>query len=188
MSNILIVFASHYGQTRLIAQRIATRLRELGHDVDLANASDGVARVPPPQDYEAVVLGSRVELGKHASCVLDYIREHREDLRRIPTAFFSVSMSAADKHSDTDPHHYLEKTFASLGWAPTEKVAFAGGLPYRRYSWFMRLVMKQISKKAGHTTDTSKNHSFTSFTEVCEFADRFAWYLDERGTHSVGRG
>ena len=180
MSRILVVYASHFGQTGLVAQRIAQRLRDRGHEVEVANASGGIDGVPPPQDYDAAVFGSRVELGKHAKPVLEYMREHAVELRRIPTAFFSVSMSAAGKPPGSDPNGYLEKTFASLGWKPTECIAFGGALQYRRYNWFLRFVMKQISKQGGHPTDTSKNHYFTDFNEVSEFADRFAWHLGER--------
>jgi menaquinone-dependent protoporphyrinogen oxidase len=180
MSRILVAFASHYGQTRTIAQRITDRLRDRGHEVDLANLSDGIIGVPPPQDYDAVVLGSRVEFGKHAAGVLAYIREHLPELRRIPTAFFSVSMSAVGKQPGADPNDYLAKTFNDLAWSPTESIAFGGALPYRRYNWLLRFIMKQISKKGGHTTDTSKNHYFTDFASVVDFTDRFAWHLGER--------
>jgi menaquinone-dependent protoporphyrinogen oxidase len=180
MSRILVVYASHFGQTGTVAQRIAERLRDRGHEVDVANASGAGQGIPPPQDYDAVVLGSRVELGKHAKPVLQYMHEHANELRRIPTAFFSVSMSAAGKPPGSDPNGYLEKTFASLGWKPTESIAFGGALQYRRYNWLLRFVMKQISKQGGHTTDTSKNHFFTDFAAVADFADQFAWHLVER--------
>ena len=180
MSRVLVVYASHFGQTRAIAQRLVERLRDRGHEVDIADASDGIEGLPPPQDYDAVMFGSRVEFGKHARPVLEYMRENEAALRKIPTAFFSVSMSAADKPAGTDPNDYLTKTFSDLGWVPTESAAFGGALQYRRYNWLLRFVMKQISKKGGHSTDTSKDHFFTDFSAVVELADRFAWHLDER--------
>lgn len=180
MSRVLVVYASHYGQTRVIAQRLAERLRDRGHEVELANASDGIEGLPPPQDYDAVMLGSRVEFGKHARSVLQYMRENEVALRKMPTAFFSVSMSAAGQPAGTDANQYLAKTFSELGWVPTESVALGGALQYRRYNWLLRFVMKQISKKGGHSTDTSKNHFYTDFMEVADLADRFAWHLGER--------
>jgi menaquinone-dependent protoporphyrinogen oxidase len=180
MSRVLVVYASHYGQTHTIAKRITDRLRDRGHEVELANVSDGLYGVPPPHDYDAVVIGSRVEFGKHAAPVLEYIRNHRSELKRIPTAFFSVSMSAAGKPAGSDPNGYLAKTFSDCNWYPTESLAFGGALQYRRYNWLLRFVMKQISKQGGHTTDTSKNHYFTDFSAVADFTDRFAWHLGER--------
>lgn len=180
MSRVLVIYASHFGQTRLIAQRIVDRLRDRGHEVDIANATEGVEGIPPPSLYDALILGSRVELGKHARPILDYVRENTKALKRIPTAFFSVSMAAADKAPDADPNHYLVKTFADLRWSPTESAAFGGALKYRDYSWPLRFIMKRISKREGHTTDTSKNHFFTDYTAVIDFTDRFCWYLGER--------
>jgi menaquinone-dependent protoporphyrinogen oxidase len=172
MSSILVVYASHYGQTRAIAERLAQRLREHRHEVDVVNAEGDI---PPPQDYDVVVLGSRVELGRHASCVLDFVRLYRAALHEMPTAFFSVSMAATRPEAGPDPDGYMVKTFSDLGWQPTLTASFAGGLPYRKYGFFMRFVMKRISKSAGHTTDTSRDHEFTDWTEVSAFADNVAY-------------
>jgi menaquinone-dependent protoporphyrinogen oxidase len=167
---ILVAYASHYGQTRAVAHRIAQRLRENGCAVDVV---DGRSPIPSPVRYDAVVLGSRVEMGRHASVVLAYIRHHRGELARMPTAFFSVSMAAAKRDAGDDPSGYLMDTFAELEWCPTESVAFAGALPYRRYDWLTRLVMRRVSRSAGHTTDTSRNHVYTDFAAVDAFARRF---------------
>ena len=177
MSRILLLYASHYGQTAAIAGRIRDRLLERGHDVDMFNVE---VPVPPPDRYDAVVLGSRIEFGKHAKQIAQYVQAHRDVLRHTPTAFFSVSMSAAGKHSGSDPNRYLATTFADLAWTPTVSTAFGGALQYRRYNWLLRMVMKVISKQGGHSTDTSKNHFYTDFSDVSDFADRFAWHLGER--------
>lgn len=177
MSYVLVIYASHYGQTRGIAERIAERLQHRGHEVELRNALEGAPRA---DSFDAVILGSRVELGKHAKVIEEYIRDNREMLHKVPTAFFSVSMSAAGKPAGSDPNGYLEKTFTSLGWAPSEAAAFGGSLQYRRYNWLTRMVMKAISKRGGHSTDTSKNHYYTDINAVVDFADRFAWHLGER--------
>lgn len=170
MSAILIAFASHHGQTEKIAVRLAEHLRGLGHEVDLTNLDSGIRNIPSPEDYEVVVLGSRIELGRHAPSLAAYVREHRAALGEIPTALFSVSMAAASTDNGPDPEGYLAKTCDELGWQPTLRVAFAGGLPYRAYGLVTRFVMKMISRRAGHTTDTSKNHEFTSWDAVRRFA------------------
>ena len=172
MSHILIVYASHYGQTRKIAIRIAEVLRQEHHEVVLADAR--ATEPPPPEPYDVVVLGSRVEAGRHASEILAYIRMHREQLGTIPTAFFSVSMAAARPQAGPDPDAYLEATFHDLGWTPMCSVAFAGGLPYRSYGWFIRFLMKRISRSAGNTTDTSRNHEMTDWDAVRRFAGELA--------------
>jgi len=176
MATILVLFASHYGQTQAIAERIAERLRTRGHEVDLVNARFAKAP-PPPQDYDAVVLGSRVELGRHATAIRNYIRGHSDDLRSIPTAFFSVSMAASGANAGADPAGYMDTMFDELGWKPTRAVALGGALPYRKYGWVTRFIMKRISQGAGHTTDTSKNHEFTNWQRVQTWTDEIAALL-----------
>ena len=179
MSRILVLFASHFGQTHAIATRIGQRLRGLGHEVDVVDLGSGPHGLPPPEDYDAIVLGSRVELGHHASSVASYVRVHREMLDEMPTAFFSVSMAASRPSAGPDPGGYLGTLFAELGWKPTCSVAFAGGLPYRRYGWIRRFVMTRISRKAGYTTDTSRNHELTDWKRVSGFASEVAAMVPE---------
>ena len=167
MSRILVVYASHYGQTQKIAGRLAARLREHGDEVELADATSP----PGPEGYDAVVLGSRVEVGRHAGELISFIRAHLDELHRRPTAFFSVSMAASRRDAGPDPDGYMQATFDDVGWHPTRAVAFAGGLPYRKYGWLMRFVMKRISRSAGNTTDTSRDHEFTNWDAVRDLAD-----------------
>lgn len=122
MSRILIAHASRFGQTRSLADAIATRLRARGHTVDIACARD--ASLPAPDSYDAVILGSRIELGHHAPEIVEYIRDHRVQLEHMPTAFFSVSLAAAVPFAGLDPRGYLMKTFRELDWLPDHAAAF----------------------------------------------------------------
>ena len=182
MNKVLVLYASHYGQTRLIARTIAERLHELGAECDVLDVAHG--HLPAPEGYEAVVLGSRVELGRHSSEILDYIRNNREVLERMPTAFFSVSMAAANANSP-DPNGYLGDAFMKLDWKPTRSIALAGGLPYRKYNWLTRMIMKRISKSAGHTTDTTRNHESTDWARVRMFAEEVAELLPAAVAHQM---
>lgn len=174
MSRILIVYASHFGQTRKIAYHLADRLRAGRHEIDVANITDGVRGLPPPEDYDVVVMGSRIEMGRHASDLVAWMRSHLDALRTMPTAVFSVSCAAARPGAGPDPNGYLETLFEDLAWHPTCAVALAGALPYRKYGLILRLVMKQIARSAGHTTDTSRDHELTSWPAVDQFAETVA--------------
>jgi menaquinone-dependent protoporphyrinogen oxidase len=182
---VLILYATHFGQTRAIAMKISERLRMLGIESDVLDAKTAQP-LPAPDGYDAVVLGSRVELGKHASDIVGYIRSHRDALERVPTAFFSVSM-AASKTASTDANGYLTAMFDELSWMPGRSIAIAGGLPYRRYNWFLRFFMKRIAKREGNTTDTTKNHELTDWTAVRVFADDIAALLPRVGPSPSSR-
>lgn len=173
MSTILIAFSSHHGQTEKVANRLGAHLRGMGHEVDLVNlevAKDG----PPPEDYDLVVLGTRIEIGKHAPSLARYAGEHRRALAEMPTALFVVSMAAASTDRGPDPDGYVAKTCAELGLDPARRIAIAGALKYRSYGLVTRLVMKLISRRAGRTTDTSRDHEFTDWTVVRRFAESLA--------------
>ena len=178
MSRLLVAYASTHGQTRAIAEAIAGRLRAAGHAVDLADVEAG--RPPPPDGYDAVVLGSRVKFGAHARALTRYVAAHRAALGSRPAAFFSVSMSAAQANAGPDPHDYMAKLFAQVGWRPTRAVAFGGALAYRRYNWLLRAFMKRLSRAGGHSTDTSRDHVYTDWAAVERFADGFAADLGQR--------
>jgi menaquinone-dependent protoporphyrinogen oxidase len=171
MSRILVAFASTHGQTREIAHALATQLERRGHAVELGDAASGL---PVPGGYDAVLIGSRVQTSKHAPPIVDYARRHGEQLARLPTGFFSVSMSAAQHGAGLDPNGYLEAFFKETGWRPGCAVAFGGALKYPRYNWFLRQAMRLVARRGGHSTDASREHVYTDWAAVARFADHFA--------------
>jgi menaquinone-dependent protoporphyrinogen oxidase len=167
MARILLLFASSYGHTRDIAWTIERVLRRRGHAVDLI---DSRRAAPSPAEYDAVVIGSRVQFGRHAAAIRRYVKRHRDELVGVPTAFFSVSMSTVDP----DPEPYLQRFIDQTGWKPSRSIELAGGLAYRHYNPLLRLVMKRIARKAGHSTDTARDHDFTDWGAVRQFAGAIA--------------
>lgn len=122
MSRILVGYACHGGRVQAIAEELAERLRTRGHEVELGNAREG--RLPPPQDYDAVILGSRVEHGQHAPEILDYVREYRAALEMMPTGFFSVSLSAAVPFTSPDPRGHISRLIEESGWRPDHVASY----------------------------------------------------------------
>jgi menaquinone-dependent protoporphyrinogen oxidase len=171
MQRALIVFASSHGQTREIANKIAGRLRDRGLVVVVADAGEP-AHLPAPAGFDLVIAGSRIQFGRHSSSVLAYLRQYRDALEAMPTAFFSVSMAAANKGDD--PNGYLAATFDGLGWRPALTAAIAGALQYRKYNWLLRFVMRRIARAGGHSDDTSMDHFYTDWHQVYDYADRAA--------------
>lgn len=171
MSRILIAYASSFGQTRKIASTLAAELRSRGHEVELADAL--LAMPPPVEDYDAIVIGSRVQFGLHARPLLEYIIDNRAELQAIPSYAFVVSNAAASAKT-ADPNGYAAKLLALTHWQPRAAVAFAGALHYRSYGWFLRLVMRLISRFEGLSTDTRRDHEYTDWAHVRQLADDIA--------------
>jgi menaquinone-dependent protoporphyrinogen oxidase len=56
----------------------------------------------------------------------------------------------------------------------------AGALPYTRYGWLKRAVMKRIVKRAGGSTDVSRDHEYTDWTDLWDFAVAFSAQFEVR--------
>jgi menaquinone-dependent protoporphyrinogen oxidase len=82
---VLVAVASRHGATREIAQAIARALREEGLEVELAEA----AEVTDVAEYEAVVLGSAVYLGRWLEPARELVEAEADALAERPTWLFS---------------------------------------------------------------------------------------------------
>ena len=122
MSRVLIVYACYLGRARAIADDLAERLRARGHEVEVANARAG--RVPPPQDYDAVILGSQVEHRHPCREILAYARTWADELDHMPTGFFSVSLAASVPFANPDPGRHVAQFVADAGWVPDHTASF----------------------------------------------------------------
>ncbi|MNC94612.1 Protoporphyrinogen IX dehydrogenase [menaquinone] [compost metagenome] len=49
----------------------------------------------------------------------------------------------------------------------------AGALPYSKYNWVKRWMMRRIVAKAGGDTDTSRDYEYTDWNDLRAFAKEF---------------
>jgi menaquinone-dependent protoporphyrinogen oxidase len=170
MTEVLIVYASHHGQTAKIAARIADGLERHGVAVGLRDVAQ--AWDVELADYDAVVVGGSVHMSHHQRELVEWAQSHARALNARPSAFFSVSLGLVD-----DPDHAREavEDFADeTGWWSRSTATFAGALRYREYDPATRLFIRLLMARGHHTTDTSRNHEFTDWAAVDAFADAFA--------------
>jgi menaquinone-dependent protoporphyrinogen oxidase len=170
---ILIVYGTTEGQTRKISRFMEAILKDGGHEVTVADASE---TPPSPSAYDAVIIGASVHIHKYQSAVLHYINRHVEALNKRPCAFFSVCLAIA---SDFEEEHKEAKKITTdflerVGWKPLMVTQIAGALKYTQYGFFTRLIMKKIAKREGRTTDTSKDHEYTDWNAIREFVVEFS--------------
>lgn len=170
MRDALIVYATTHGHTRRVAQRIAETLRDEGvrpqvHDV---------AQKPDlsPAEYDMVLVGASVHGGHHQREVVEWAKEHAVALNAMPSAFFSVCLTAAEDtgESRAATREYLDAFADDTGWTPRKAEAVAGALEYREYDFPTRLVMRLLMKHGGHPTDWSHDYVYTDWDAVERFA------------------
>lgn len=172
---VLIVYASAHGQTEKIAARIGDVLTDAGIGVTMVRASE-VPRSLPIVAFDAVVVGASIHFNRHQRTVERFVRDNAASLGRVPSAFFSVSGSAARTTPEerAAASRYVERFLADCDWHPNRSIALAGAVRYTRYNPLLRWVMRRISAKAGLSTDTSRDHEYTDWTQVQRLAEDIA--------------
>src|SRR5262249_26236145 len=119
----------------------------------------------------------------HERELVAFVKEHRDLLERVPTAFVSVSLSQAGVEDDRRTAEQraqatrnvagvLDTFLRKTGWQPRWIQPFAGALLYTKYNFLVGYIMKMISKQEGGSTDTSRDHEYTDWQAVERFGGR----------------
>ena len=170
---ILIVYATGFGQTLKVVNFLAERFRALSHSVDVREA----AQEPDPSGFDAVIVASSIRVGAYASPVLGYARRYRAALSARPSAFLSVSMAAASTINREAAFADLRKRVATFeqktGWHPVIVHHVAGAVPFTRYGFLTKWIMKRIGQKEGRGADTSRDYEYTDWGDLSRFAESF---------------
>jgi menaquinone-dependent protoporphyrinogen oxidase len=175
MSRILVLYASTHGHTARIAASIASVLESGGATVDL-HQLHGRGTQPALPDYDAVVLGASIHAGHHQRALVKWAEQHHTALGLIPSAFFSVCLTAADddEESRAATRGYLDDFVERTGWTPGHSATFAGALQYREYDIATRALMRLLMRRMHHPTDSSQDYDYTDWDAVDRWAHEFA--------------
>jgi len=172
VNRILVLYGTSEGQTQKIAGDISETLRARGFDVDVRHA--GVDD-PDPSRYDGVIVAASVHAGGYQKTVAAWLRQHLATLDGVPTAFVSVCLAILSKNeAGRIEAEAIPRRFAgAIGWHPDVIKIVAGALPYTRYNFLVRWMMKRIVASAGGDTDTSRDYEYTDWNDVREFAGDF---------------
>jgi menaquinone-dependent protoporphyrinogen oxidase len=180
MKPVLVLYATREGHTHRIAEHVGAALRFRGRTADVVD----VKRLPDEfslDGYCGAVLAASIHIGKHEPEMVRFVKRHREQLERIPTAFLSVSLSEAGAENSMAPPERRAKSAAdaermiqdflkNTAWHPEKIRAVAGALMYTKYNFLVRFVMKRIARHEGGSTDTSRDHEYTDWQALDHLA------------------
>jgi menaquinone-dependent protoporphyrinogen oxidase len=177
MMRVLIPYGTTEGQTARISEYVADVVRGQGHEAYAVDIKGSGA--PKLDGYDAVIVGASIHMGRHEDYVRDFVKENRDALERLPSAFFSVSLAA---HDDTEEAEgYIEEFVQETGWRPGLVGLFGGALLYTQYGFIKRYVMKKIARHKGSPdTDTSRDYVYTDWESVKHFAEEFLELIPSR--------
>jgi menaquinone-dependent protoporphyrinogen oxidase len=174
MTRLCMVYGTNEGQTAKIARHIADILASRGIAADVLDGR----RLPPEfslAEYAGAIVGASMHIGGYQTCIHDFVRQHRGELERMPSAFFSVSLTEAypqpEQRARLDA--YLTRFFDETGWHPKTVASFAGALAYTRYGLVKRLAMQHIARQVGAPTDPTRDVEYTDWSAVTRFAETF---------------
>ena len=96
-----------------------------------------------------------------------------------PTAFVPVCLGILqrDPAVQNEVRRIVDRFLLGSDWRPSETLTVAGALPYTRYNWLKRWVMRRIVAKAGGDTDTSRDYEYTDWEVLRVFCEKFATRL-----------
>ena len=144
---VLVTYASKYGATKEIAERIGEGLRQAALQVDVLP----VERVLGVALYQAVITGSAVYIGKWMKSACQFLNDHKEELAQRTIWLFSSGPTG-----EGDPVALLE------GWRlpadpkpvidriqPRDIAIFHGSIDVARVNLIEKTAVKTLKKPFG---------------------------------------
>ena len=173
MARVLIAYSTVDGHTRHICERIAERIREAQHEVELAAIDAGPAI--DLAGFDRIIIGASIRYGKHRPQVVALINDNQALLESRPSAFFSVNVVARKPEKNTpETNPYLQKFLKQIAWRPQHMAVFAGKIDYPKYGFLDRTAIRFIMWMTKGPTDPTAVVEFTDWDKVDEFARKMA--------------
>lgn len=148
---VLVAYATKYGATAEIAERIGEVLRRLGLPTDVLPAD----RVGDLGAYQAVVLGSAVYIGQWRKEAAKFLKDNEEMLAGKPVWLFSSGPSG-----EGDPVELMQ------GWRfpgklqpaadrirPRDVTVFHGAVDVSKLNFLERWMLKNVQSPVGDFRD-----------------------------------
>ncbi len=142
---ILVTYASKYGATKEIAEKIGAVLRQAGLQANVLPTDSTLE----PAAYQAVILGSAVYIGKWQKEAVAFLQAHEKALTERPVWIFSSGPSGVG-----DPGELVE------GWRlpadvkpvadrirPRDVTVFHGNIDPAKINFMEKFAVKNVVKK-----------------------------------------
>ena len=158
--NVSVVYGTTEGQTRKIAERTAAYIRECGHQAVLRDGA-ALASVSDLESFDAFIIAASVHQQQHQEAITAFVIAHRKLLNAKPSAFISVSLSAAMEEGQTEAQKNVDRLVSVTDWRPSMTLLLGGALRLTEYDYFQEQIVKFIVLKGGGVASSGRDREFT---------------------------
>lgn len=121
--SILVVYATRYGSTREVAEKIAATLRDGGLTVDVQPAK----QVRPMEGYRAVVLGAPLYIGRWLKDAHRFLTRNQQALEKLPVAVFTLGPTRAVEGEEGGVRAQMDNELGKYPWLKPVAAELFGG-------------------------------------------------------------
>ncbi|MBL8564119.1 MAG: hypothetical protein JNM89_00210 [Hyphomicrobiaceae bacterium] len=170
MTAVLIAFASREGQTRKICVHAARQLEGAGCNTQLIDLTLGAPDTYVERCDAAIVAGS-VHRGRMDQTLMSFLMRNGAVLGRVPSAFLSVSLSAASVDSDARSavDEVTRQLLHDVGWQPDEVVHVAGAVEMEALNLLERCAVHAVMQHRGVELESQGRTELTNWDTVNAF-------------------
>ena len=134
---ILVTYATRYGSTKEVAERVAATLRQGGLTVDV----QPVKQVRTLDGYRAVVVGAPLYMFDWLKEARDFLSRHRAALEQMPVAVFALGPTEDKKEDWTETRKQFDKVLSRFPWLkPVAPELFGGKFDPARLTFPYNLI------------------------------------------------
>lgn len=150
-SKVLVAFATKYGATGEIAERIGSVIRDAGLTVDVMP----VHRVRGLEGYSVVVLGSAVYIGQWRREASGFLKANEKALAGMPVWLFSSGPTGKGEPSVLLEGWRFPKALQPIAdrIGPREIALFHGALDIDRVGFVEKWMVKNVKGELGDFRD-----------------------------------
>lgn len=120
---LLVAYATRYGSTKDVAEKIAATLREGGAVVDVQTAEQAQSL----DGYRAVVVGAPLYMFNWLKAARRFLSRNRTALERVPVAVFALGPTEDREKDWQETHGQLDKVMARFPWLTPVAIELFGG-------------------------------------------------------------
>ncbi len=121
--SILVAYATRYGSTQEVAERIAATLRECGLKVEVKLAR----QVRDLASYRAVVLGAPLYIGSWLKDAQRFLKQHQAALAERPVAIFALGPTRTEELKSPQVRAQLDQELGKYPWLKPVAAEVFGG-------------------------------------------------------------